>query len=248
MNYISELSSICESVFKSNRVLTEKKDDENPFADNDNEEKKDEGSTEDETKDNDTSDPDNSDNSDDSNDSDDSDNSGFDGSVFGGTSTGDDTENEDSPGTEDNAIDDSGSDAVEEGGVSDEEYGDAADLGIMLLMLATQVHFWHINCRSSGDHNCLGDLYNTLIDETDKLLENIVSVTKNSIVAGDEQSFDFGNLDFDKEESISILEDAREEVDELVGRYGDNQGLCNIIGNISECLGKAIYMLSRFES
>lgn len=258
MNYISELSSICESVYRSNGLIVEEKkdDEENPFGKKDDEESKNE-ENEDESSDNRNDDTDDTEDAketeDDPEETDNDAGGGFNGSVFDGTSDDDTSEEtddgtDDSEGNEDFGDNGTGSDEMNEGGISDEEYREASDLGVMLLMLATQVHFWHINCRSSGDHNCLGTLYNNLIDETDKLLENIVSVTKNSITAGDEQSFDFGNLEFDKEESISILEDVRGEVDKAVERYSDNQGLCNIIGNISECLGTAIYMLSRFES
>lgn len=251
MNIISELTSICESIYAGKPVISEKKDDNNPFG----------ASTEDDTNDNDSTDgaetetdsdnagspaddgkdetteetgdgdPDNTDDSDDSDDTD--------GVPFGGMGSSE----EDSP-------DDSDENNIEDdmGGTTGEEYSDVSDFGITLLMLATQIHFWHINCRSNADHNCLGNLYNDLIDQGDKLLENIVSVTKNSIIAGDNLSFDFGDLDFNKEESIGILEDTRKEADDLVSRYTDNQGLCNIIGDISETLGTAIYMLSRFEN
>lgn len=130
--------------------------------------------------------------------------------------------------------------------ISAEGFTDVQNFGIMLLMLGTQVHFWHINCHTSGEHECLADLYDELEDGADKLLENIVSKTKSSVLAGNELSFDFGTLEFDKDEVIGILEDARDEAESMVKQYSDDEGLSNILADVSEKLSVAIYKLSRF--
>ena len=246
---LTDLDSICESVFLG-KPLTEaeddeskKKDNENPFADEKDDEK-DEG-----------------DKKDDSSDDSSSDDSGDAPSPFGGTDNGDSDKSDD-------AADDSESaDTAEDDSTEEEVAGDTAqpeddtgpsevageinssecDFGIEAMMLSTQVHLWHINCTSSGDHDALRELYYRLSDLADRILEDYVSRTHAPVTAGSELNFDFGDLEFNKEEAIGILEDVRDESDTLAKENEDNQTLCTILGEVSEALSTAIYKLSRFE-
>lgn len=248
---IYELEKLCLS------VLTEAKDEDknkntesdSPFggSTNDSDDADDTNDTSDKT-----DDADDSGNTDDSSESDDdsADDSG-ETTMFGQSAEdeSDDDETGDNASDEVNndegdVVDDDESDAGSE--MSAEGFSDVQNFGIMLLMLGTQVHFWHINCHTSGEHECLADLYDELEDGADKLLENIVSKTKSSVIAGNELSFDFGTLEFDKDEVIGILEDARDEAESMVKQYSDDEGLGNILTDISEKLSVAIYKLSRF--
>ena len=128
------------------------------------------------------------------------------------------------------------------------EYDDIGQLGIEIIMLSAQVHFWHINCRKGSQHNALDTLYHMLQSNGDRLLEAVISRTNQSIVASGELSFDFGDLDFNQEESIGILEDVRDHVNEVAGSFSEDQTFANVLGDISEDLSSAIYKLSRFDS
>lgn len=247
---IYELEKLCLSVLTEAKDEDKNKDTESdsPFG----------GSTDDSDDADDTKDTsDKTDDADDSDVTDDSSESDGDSADDSGETTmfGQSAEDEsDDDETGDNASDEVDND---EGDVVDDEsdagsemsaegFSDVQNFGIMLLMLGTQVHFWHINCHTSGEHECLADLYDELEDGADKLLENIVSKTKSSVIAGNELSFDFGTLEFDKDEVIGILEDARDEAESMVKQYSDDEGLGNILTDISEKLSVAIYKLSRF--
>ncbi len=243
METVYDLDAVCESVFLNKKILVEKEDDknknDNPFADT-----KDDDSTGASDSTDDTTE--NSDNN--ANESSDDDAS-FDNDEESST---DDTFGED--GDEDGGEeDDSGSDiGVEDAigtgdSVQAEEYSDVMNFGITLIMLSAQVHFWHINCHKGFEHETLQSLYDELNSNGDKLLENVISVTHQSVFAGNELSFDFGNLEYDKEESVGILEDIRAEASDLATRFQDNQGLCGILGDISESIGTAIYKLTQFD-
>lgn len=239
METVYDLNNICESVFLNKKILVEKEEDEenkndNPFAD---------------TKDDDTSND--SDSSDDTaggdddtgNEADDTDTE----PTFGDDSGAGDTAPDDTTET-----DDENGDGIEDNistgdSVQGEEYSDVMNFGITLIMLAAQVHFWHINCHKGFEHETLQGLYFALDSLGDKLLENTISVVNQPVLAGNELSFDFGNLEFDKEESVGILEDIRSEASDLASRFQDNQGLCGILGDISEAVGTAIYKLTQFD-
>lgn len=246
-----DLDTICDSVIFG-KPLTEaedKKDEDNdnPFADtskSDDEEKKD----------------DSSDDSGDSSESDDTGDSSDNDNPFGGGSEdkSSDDSSDDKPASDDDEADENGEFVApmdegkpEDDGpaeVSTEGYSDVMDFGIELMMLGVQSHFWHINAKTSGEHDLLEELYHRLYMLADRVLENVISVTKTSVTAGSELSFDFGDLEFHKEEIVGILEDVRAEADDLVSRYQDNQGLCTILGDVSEALSTAIYKLTRFDT
>lgn len=245
-----DLDTICDSVIFG-KPLTEAedkkdKDNDNPFADtskSDDEEKKD----------------DSSDDSGDSSESDDTGDSSDNDNPFGGGSEDEssDDSSDDKPASDDDEADENGVGAPMDEGkpeddspaeVSTEGYSDVMDFGIELMMLGVQSHFWHINAKTSGEHDLLEELYHRLYMLADRVLENVISVTKTSVTAGSELSFDFGDLEFHKEEIVGILEDVRAEADDLVSRYQDNQGLCTIMGDVSEALSTAIYKLTRFDT
>lgn len=245
-----DLDTICDSVIFG-KPLTEAedkkdKDNDNPFADiskSDDEEKKD----------------DSSDDSGDSSESDDTGDSSDNDNPFGGGSEDEssDDSSDDKPASDDDEADENGVGAPMDEGkpeddgpaeVSTEGYSDVMDFGIELMMLGVQSHFWHINAKTSGEHDLLDELYHRLYMLADRVLENVISVTKTSVTAGSELSFDFGDLEFHKEEIVGILEDVRAEADDLVNRYQDNQGLCTILGDVSEALSTAIYKLTRFDT
>jgi hypothetical protein len=237
-----ELDSLCESIYLG-KTLTEaeddenkKKDDENPFAD--------------------TKDSDEDEKKDDSTDEGDKD---TDAPPFGGTGDTEsgDTEDDTTDTTDDGGATDDAEPPTGEGSPEDdtgpqevaaEGNAGSCDFGIELMMLGTQVHFWHINCAKGSEHDALQQLYYALTDQADRILEAYVSRTKASVTAGSELNFDFGDLEFNKEEAIGILEDVRDEADTLAKESGDDQALCNILGDVSESLSTAIYKLSRFDS
>lgn len=252
METVYDLDDVCESVFLNKKILTEKKDDENkddnPFADTKDDDSSDASDTSDTS--NDSSDDttnDTDDSLDDTSSNEDSESSSD--NMFSADDGADDNSDDDSDDDSDDSDIDSGAeDTIGTGdSVQDEEYADVMNFGITLIMLSAQVHFWHINCHKGFEHETLQSLYESLDSNGDKLLENVVSVTHQSILAGNELNFDFGNLEYDKEESVGILEDIRAEASDLATRFQDNQGLCGILGDISEFIGTAIYKLTQFD-
>lgn len=244
---VYDLSDICESVF-TGRPLTEATDDEDK--------KKDKEDSPNENPFADTSDDDTEKETDDKESpfGEDTDDGDADTDTDTDTDTGTDTETDDANDSDtDDATDtafggeDAGEDDPELGGGST-EYDELGQLGIEIIMLSSQAHFWHINCRKGSQHAALDELYHKMQIDGDRLLESVISKTNQSIVASGELSFDFGDLEFNSEESIGILEDVRDHVNEVASSFADDQTFANVLGDISEDLSTAIYKLTRFDS
>ena len=240
---VYDLSDICESVF-TGRPLTEAEEDENKKKEEDSE---DSGSPFADTDDGSDADDSASDSSKDTEDES-SDASPFDGDT--GTSDDMTSEDDQTEETEDGADDtvNDDTDTDDFGGSPTTEADDLAQLGIEIIMLSAQAHFWHINCRKGSQHEALNELYLSLAHAGDRLLEAVISTTDQSVVANGELSFDFGNLEFESNEALGILEDVRDHVNEVASSHSEDQTFANILGDISETLSSTIYKLSRFDS
>ena len=251
MEPVNDLDKICESVFFGKSIINEKEN-KNPFADDDDSDTTENDSDDDSDSDT-TSDSDDDSGSEETetesdSDDDSDDDSDSDAGEFGSSTTEDSDTANDETGSPFDGGSDSDDDTDDASTVSeDSSMGDLSDFGVELLMLSTQVHFWHINCEKNGDHNTLDALYNELNYDSDKLLEYVISKTKQSITAGSELSFDFGDLGFNKDECVGILEDVRDEANQIAGSHSDDQAVTGIIGDAVEHLSTAIYKLTRFD-
>jgi len=132
-----------------------------------------------------------------------------------------------------------------ESGVSADGLTKISDFGVKALLFSTLVHFWHLNCERNGQHTALADLYDSLEDNGDKILEAVIGQTKNP-VSPSELEFEYGDLSFG-DESINKIKEFRDEACDLEGTLEKNAGLANILADIVEDCDSAIYKLTRLD-
>lgn len=165
--------------------------------------------------------------------------------------TGDNSDSDETTSTSTSA------DGEESGGVTDLFGGDnesgvdaggltkVSDFGVKALLFSTLVHFWHLNCERNGQHEALADLYDSLEDNGDKIIEAVIGQTKNP-VSPSELEFEYGDLSFG-EEAINKIKEFRDEACDLEGTLEKNAGLANILADIVEDCDSAIYKLTRLD-
>lgn len=186
---------------------------------------------------NDNGDSNDSEEKDDESDDDSSDDNDDNSSSSDATATSDD--NEGSSGVTDLFGGTANSD-VDAGGLTK-----ISDFGVKALLFSTLVHFWHLNCERNGQHAALADLYDSLEDNGDKILEAVIGQTKNP-VSPSELEFEYGDLSFG-DEAINKIKEFRDEACDLEGTLDKNTGLANILADIVEDCDSAIYKLTRLD-
>lgn len=142
--------------------------------------------------------------------------------------------------------DNDGDDQNQFGGASqtNETSGDSTevgDFGVKLLMFATEVHFWHLNCDTNSAHEALKELYEAFTDLADKLIEAVIGST-NQPIKPSMDNIDFGDLQYGDgciEKIRSIGSEAANLID------NEDEGINNILGDVCEACDSAVYKLTR---
>lgn len=162
-------------------------------------------------------------------------------------SNNNETQNNDNSDNDENNDDSNDNGDNQFGGVAQAgtstEHGitEAGDFGVKLLMFATEVHFWHLNCDTNAAHEALKDLYEEFTDLADKLMESVIGTT-NSPIKPSIDNIEFGDLQF----GDGCIEKIRAIGTEAAGLIeGDNEGINNILGDICEACDSAVYKLTR---
>ena len=121
----------------------------------------------------------------------------------------------------------------------DTSYDKLLAFGGKLLVMATEVHFWHLNTDNNAAHLALKDLYDGLTDLGDKLLESVIGKANKSIESKPE--YDIGTMKFD-DSCIAKIKETADEAESLVGM---SEGIDNVLGDICELCDEAVYKLTR---
>ena len=158
--------------------------------------------------------------------------------------------NEDSNDQDDNNDTNDGDDNNDNGGDDQDQFGGASqtnetssigDFGVKLLMFATEVHFWHLNCNTNAAHEALKELYEAFTDLADKLMEAIIGST-NQPIKPSMENIEFGDLQYGDgciEKIRSIGSEAANLID------NEDEGINNILGDVCEACDSAVYKLTR---
>ena len=112
--------------------------------------------------------------------------------------------------------------------------------GVKTLVFSLVVHFWHINCTSDADHNCLRDFYYFLEDKGDALIEAIVG--RVNVPAIGQAIIDYGEFG---DISIEDIKKYREEAEAVAAIAKGDAGISHILGEIIEKCDNVIFRLSR---
>jgi len=133
---------------------------------------------------------------------------------------------------------------VKESTESDEALKDVAAFASKAMFFSVLVHFWHLNCDSNAQHLALKDLYESLDDNADKLLEAVIGQTGESVKI-EKPDFDFTG-EF-TEESIEQIKAIKDEASKLEAAVEGNPGIANVLADIVEDCDSAIYKLKRLK-
>ena len=121
---------------------------------------------------------------------------------------------------------------------------DVAAFASKAMFFSVLVHFWHLNCDSNSQHLALKDLYESLDDNADKLLEAVIGQTGESIKITN-PGFEFKG-EF-TEEAIGQIKAIKDEASKLEAAVEDNPGIANVLADIVEDCDSAIYKLTRLK-
>ncbi len=112
--------------------------------------------------------------------------------------------------------------------------------GVKTLVFSLVVHFWHINCTSDAEHNCLREFYYFLEDKGDALIETIVG--RVNVPAVGQAVIDYGEFG---DLSIEDIKRYRQEAEMVAAIVKDDAGISNIIADIIERCDNVIFRLTR---
>lgn len=114
-----------------------------------------------------------------------------------------------------------------------------------VMFFSVLVHFWHLNCGRNGQHLALKDLYESLDDNADKLLEAVIGQTGDSVKITN-PGIDF-KAEFSEDSSIAMIKELRADAVKLEASVEGNPGIANVLADIVEDCDSAIYKLTRLQ-
>lgn len=121
---------------------------------------------------------------------------------------------------------------------------DVAAFASKAMFFSVLVHFWHLNCGSNAQHLALKDLYESLDDNADKLMEAVIGQTGESVKITN-PGFEFKG-EF-TEEAIGQIKAIKDEASKLEATVEGNPGIANVLADIVEDCDSAIYKLKRLK-
>ena len=128
-------------------------------------------------------------------------------------------------------------------GPQEADLNNLLDFGATLLMFATEVHIWHLNCERNSIHVALQDLYETTTDIADKLLEAVMGITGSKLENKPEnQDYVFGNLIY-SEACIDRIRQMEATAEVLIPT--GFSGVDNILADFCEKCDEVVYKLKQ---
>ena len=133
---------------------------------------------------------------------------------------------------------------VKESAEATDSLKDISAFASKAMFFSVLVHFWHLNCGSNAQHLALKDLYESLDDNADKLLEAVIGQTGESVKITN-PGFEFKG-EF-TEESIERIKAIKDEASKLEATVEGNPGIANVLADTVEDCDSAIYKLKRLK-
>ena len=133
---------------------------------------------------------------------------------------------------------------VKESAEATDSLKDISAFASKAMFFSVLVHFWHLNCGSNAQHLALKDLYESLDDNADKLLEAVIGQTGESVKI---EKPDFDCTGEFTEESIERIKAIKDEASKLEATVEGNPGIANVLADTVEDCDSAIYKLKRLK-
>lgn len=143
-------------------------------------------------------------------------------------------------------IKESGKKAVNESYLEQVNVEELYSLALESLFFADQVHLWHWTCKSGFHHTHLQEVYESLRDFADELVEICLASGKKFAVKANTRELG-GDGDFDVQDAIDELEEFIDQIQATGKVFKEESEITTLIDDEAKALTKEVGLLKNFE-
>lgn len=118
-------------------------------------------------------------------------------------------------------------------------------LALEALFFADQVHLWHWTCKSGFHHTHLQEVYESLRDFADELVEVCLASGKKFEVNANTRELG-GDGDFDVQDAIDELEEFIDQIQDTAEKFDEYSEITTLIDDEAKALTKEVGLLKSF--
>lgn len=119
-------------------------------------------------------------------------------------------------------------------------------LALESLFFADQVHLWHWTCKSGFHHTHLEEVYKSLRDFADELVEICLASGKKFAVKANTRELG-GDGDFDVQDAIDELEEFIDQIQATGKIFKEESEITTLIDDEAKALTKEVGLLKNFQ-
>lgn len=143
-------------------------------------------------------------------------------------------------------IKESGKKAVNESYLEQVNVEELYSLAVESLFFADQVHLWHWTCKSGFHHTHLEEVYKSLRDFADELVEICLASGKKFAVKANTRELG-GDGDFDVQDAIDELEEFIDQIQATGKVFKEESEITTLIDDEAKALTKEVGLLKSFQ-
>jgi DNA-binding ferritin-like protein len=143
-------------------------------------------------------------------------------------------------------IKESGKKAVNESYLEQVNVEELYSLALESLFFADQVHLWHWTCKSGFHHTHLEEVYKSLRDFADELVEICLASGKKFAVKANTRELG-GDGDFDVQDAIDELEEFIDEIQATGKVFKEESEITTLLDDEAKALTKEVGLLKNFQ-
>ena len=140
----------------------------------------------------------------------------------------------------------SGKKAVNESYLQEAKVEELYSLALEALFFADQVHLWHWTCKSGFHHTHLQEVYESLRDFADELVEVCLASGKKFAVKANTRELG-GDGDFDVQDAIDELEEFIDQIQATASVFDEYAEITTLLDDESKELTKELGLLKSFQ-
>ena len=140
----------------------------------------------------------------------------------------------------------SGKKAVNESYLQEANVEELCSLALEALFFADQVHLWHWTCKSGFHHTHLQEVYESLRDFADELVEICLASGKKFQVKANTRELG-GDGDFDVQDAIDELEEFIDQIQATASVFDEYTEITTLLDDESKDLSKELGLLKSFQ-
>lgn len=140
----------------------------------------------------------------------------------------------------------SGKKTVNESYLEEANVEELYSLALESLFFADQVHLWHWTCKSGFHHTHLEEVYKSLRDFADELVEICLASGKKFAVKANTRELG-GDGDFDVQDAIDELEEFIDEIQATGKVFKEESEITTLLDDEAKALTKEVGLLKNFQ-